>query len=144
MSRYSKYRGMAFQFKKYSLFRVGFWDEWETNAIMVSYDRLRDVVRVKRYDHCSCYGSEEAVLDGDFRNAPHSDKFSDIVWDWEGSCDRFAEIAKKKIDYKVTMRTIRSNDYDVVIVQNLYAIFLEWLRNGKPAWKDKKIAISQD
>ncbi len=135
---------MAFRFEKHCLFRVGIWDEWETNAIMVSYDRSKDIVRLKRYNHCSCYGSEDAVLDGSVHNPPPSDRFRDIVWDWEGSCDKFAEIAQKKKDYRLPIRKIRRNDYDFHLVQNLYAVFLEWIRGGKPIWRDKKIAISQD
>ena len=53
---------MAFSSRKHSLFRVGEWNKWDTSAIMVCYDRRTDVLRLKQYGHCSCYGSDDQPI----------------------------------------------------------------------------------
>ncbi len=131
--------GMELNFKKHSLFRVGIWDDWETDAYLVAFHRGQ--VYVKKYGHCSCYDSEDGVLGGDYANEPKSRAFSSIKWDWQGPPAKFAEIAKNKNDLKYPRRKLDVEDYDYTFVAKLYKIYLMWFNAKKPAWKDRIFKI---
>lgn len=126
---------MEFDFQKHSLFRVGIWDDYETSAIMVAYQH--NTIYVKRYMHCSCYGSDEAVLGGDYLDSPQSESFESIEWDWRGSPDKFAELAENNRDFKYPRRRVDRHDSDYTFVKTLYKVYLMWYRTKKPRWKDR-------
>ena len=130
---------MAFSFKKHSLFRVGKWDDLygDTAAVMVSYDKLSDRVFIKRYQHSSDEGSDEAVLAGYLESDPVSNMFIDIQWDWVGKASAFAELARQKADMKIPERRMHPDDFDREVVAEMYKRFYQWYECGKPAWKDK-------
>lgn len=129
---------MAFSFKRHSLFRVGKWDELaDSSAIMVSYDEKSDRVFVKRYQHSSEEGSDEAVLAGYLESDPITCQFAEIQWDWVGKASALAELAKHKADMMIPERRMHPDDFDREIVAEMYKRFCQWYECGKPAWKDK-------
>ena len=127
-----------FSFEEHSLFRAGDWDKWSAFAVVVCYDRARDIVYVKIYGHCSCFGSETAVLDGDYKSRPESKAFSDVNWTWWGSSSELANIATKRLDIKFPERKALPEDYDSGIMSALYTHYLDWIKKNKPAWRDKR------
>lgn len=70
--------------------------------------------------HCSCYGSEEAVLGGDYLDSPQATSFESINWDWQGKPDKFAELAENSRDYKFPRRTLDRHDSDYTFVKKVY------------------------
>lgn len=135
---------MKFSFKANSLFRVRVKTTEDfksmTEGVMVSYDRSKDEIAVKRYIRDSSWiqGSGEAVLAGYLESDPRTDQFEDIQWDWTGKSASFYELAQSGGDLKLPVRSIHPDDFDWRIMQELYKRYEEWYRSGKPDWKDKK------
>lgn len=134
---------MPFAFEKDALFRVGEWMDYETHAIMVRYLPKSDVVKLKVYDHCSCFDSESAVFGGSFDKDVAERRISKIPWDWCGSSADFEALARGKRDFRMPERRVARDDYNGAVVALLYSTFLRWLALGKPAWKNKKFSIKK-
>ena len=132
---------MLFSFGKHALFKVGVFDKYETTAAMVAYDRATDRVAVKRYDHCSCFGSADAVLGGSVATEPSSRDVSSIEWDWQGPSEALAEMARGQRDLRFPRRKLQEKDFDYVVMSELYKRYLQWMQEGKPDWKNRRFRL---
>ncbi|CAL5225063.1 g7841 [Coccomyxa viridis] len=133
---------MRFSFGEHALFRVGVFDEYETTAAMVAYDRPTGTVAVKRYYHCSCFGSADAVLGGTEGTEPSSRDVSSIEWDWQGPSDALADMARGQRHLRFPRRKLQDKDFDYAVMSELYKRYVQWVREDKPDWRNRKFKLA--
>ncbi len=83
------------------------------------------------YGHCSCFGTWEALCDGDMFSSFGDDEIKHPAWKWVGTVEELIDMAKRKADPSMPNREASPDDGDYDHLTNMYQQVLDWDKRGR-------------